>query len=52
MVEHSEGVSFIRFLTSRRTRRDVCPKMAAVDMARVEAATQVFREKIQMDSGP
>lgn len=52
MAEHSVGVSFLRSLTSHRTRRDVCPKMAAVDTARVEAATQVLSENIQADTGP
>lgn len=46
------GSFFFKIPSSRKSRRDVRPKMAAVDMARVETATQVFSEKIQTDTGP
>lgn len=50
MEEHSEGVSFFTFPYKPQDKEGAL-KMAAVDMAREEAATQLFTEKTQTDIG-
>ncbi len=48
--ERCEGV-FIKFPYKPQDKEGACLKMAAVDMAREEAATQLFTEKNQANRG-
>lgn len=48
--ERCEGV-FIKFPYKPQDKEGACLKMAAVDMAREEAATQLFTEKNQANIG-
>lgn len=51
MEENSEGVFFFKFPRKPQDKEGACLKMAAVDMAREEAATQLLTEKNQADIG-
>lgn len=48
--EHCEGV-FFKFPFKPQHKEGACLKMAAVDMAREKAATQLFMEKNQTNIG-